>query len=167
MICSSVLLRMKNISDKGCRENQNTSFVFSYLFSKIVPFTRKRGKILYSGEGHMTIWRMRIACWITKAANTHTHTHSVLLIAFPLQQWLHERPSMLHYTYIACLVTYIFGIYFLMYFFLFKVGDLQFMLLGSVYISSSCIMDWWWPEFTVETGFRINKNIYKLVGCDC
>ena len=22
--------------------------------------------------GHMTIWRMRIACWIPKATNTHT-----------------------------------------------------------------------------------------------
>jgi hypothetical protein len=27
-----------------------------------------------------------------------------MLIAFPLQQWLHERASMLHYTYIACRV---------------------------------------------------------------
>ena len=25
-------------------------------------------------------------------------------IAFPLQQWLHERASVLRYTYIACLV---------------------------------------------------------------
>jgi len=24
----------------------------------------------------MTIWRMRIACWITKATHTHTHTHT-------------------------------------------------------------------------------------------
>jgi len=22
------------------------------------------------------IWRMRIACWITKATHTHTHTHT-------------------------------------------------------------------------------------------
>jgi hypothetical protein len=28
----------------------------------------------------------------------------VTLIAFPLQKWLHERLSMLRYTYIACLV---------------------------------------------------------------
>jgi hypothetical protein len=28
----------------------------------------------------MTIWRMRIACWITKA--THTHTHSEYAIVF-------------------------------------------------------------------------------------
>ena len=49
----------------------------------------------------MTIWRMRIVCWITKATNTHSEY--VILITFPLQQWLHERPSMLRHTYIACI----------------------------------------------------------------
>jgi hypothetical protein len=51
----------------------------------------------------MTIWRMRFACWITKAI--HTHTKYVILIAFPLQQWLQERVSLLRYTYIACLIN--------------------------------------------------------------
>jgi hypothetical protein len=45
----------------------------------------------------MTIWRMRIACWIPKATNTHTDC--VVIIAFPLQQWLYERASLLRYTY--------------------------------------------------------------------
>ena len=40
---------------------------------------------------------MCIACWIPKAANTYTEY--ALLIAFPLQQWLHERDSMSRYTY--------------------------------------------------------------------
>jgi len=32
---------MRNVSDKSCRENQNTHFVFSnFIFSKIVPFMR-------------------------------------------------------------------------------------------------------------------------------
>ena len=31
---------------KKCRENQNTHFVFSNFLSKIVPFTRKCGKIV-------------------------------------------------------------------------------------------------------------------------
>jgi hypothetical protein len=48
----------------------------------------------------MTIWRMRIACWLTK--DTNTHSEYVIIIAFPLQEWLHERVSMLRYTYIAC-----------------------------------------------------------------
>jgi len=50
----------------------------------------------------VTVWRMRIACLITKS--TGTHSEYVILTAFPLQQWLHERASMLRYTYIACLV---------------------------------------------------------------
>jgi hypothetical protein len=50
----------------------------------------------------MTICCMRMACWITKATNTHSEY--VILIAFPLQQWLHERASILRYTRIACLV---------------------------------------------------------------
>ena len=29
----------------------------------------------------------------------------VILIAFPLQLWLRERASLLHYTYIACIVV--------------------------------------------------------------
>ena len=51
----------------------------------------------------MTVWHMHIACWLTKA--TDTHSEYAILIAFPLQQWSHECTSMLYYTYIACLVT--------------------------------------------------------------
>ena len=47
-----------------------------------------------------TTLRMRIACWMTKA--TSTHPLCVKLIAFSLQKWLHERASMLRYTYIFC-----------------------------------------------------------------
>jgi len=36
----SFLLRMRNISDKSCRENKNTHFVFSSFVSKIVSFMR-------------------------------------------------------------------------------------------------------------------------------
>jgi hypothetical protein len=46
------------------------------------------------------ILRMRISCWVPKA------TEYVILIAFPLQQWIHECASMLRYTYIVCLVTH-------------------------------------------------------------
>ena len=57
----------------------------------------------YCRVGQVTdIWRMRIACRITKAR--HTHTKYIILIAFPLQQWLHEHVSILRYTYNACLV---------------------------------------------------------------
>jgi len=38
---------------------------------------------------------MRIAYWIAKA--TDTQLEYAALIAFPLQQWLGERNSILHY----------------------------------------------------------------------
>jgi len=39
--------------------------------------------------GDSMIGRLRIACWIPKATNTHSEY--VTLTAFPLQQWLHVR----------------------------------------------------------------------------
>jgi hypothetical protein len=52
----------------------------------------------------LTTWRMRFACWMTKA--TDTHSQCVILIAFLLQKWLRECSSMLRYRpiYFACLV---------------------------------------------------------------
>ena len=48
---------------------------------------------------------MRIACWTTKATNKHSEY--VIFIAFLLQQWLQERPSVLLYiTLPALLVSY-------------------------------------------------------------
>ena len=52
----------------------------------------------------MIIWRMRIACWVHKSTNIHSEY--VVLTAFRLQQWLHERSSMLRYRYFACLRCY-------------------------------------------------------------
>jgi len=49
--------------------------------------------IVERGWPQMTIWRMRMSNWIPKATNTHSQY--VILIAFPLQQWMHERPPML------------------------------------------------------------------------
>jgi len=43
---------------------------------------------------------MRSACWIPKATNTHSQY--AIVIAFPLQQYLQERASILRFTYIAC-----------------------------------------------------------------
>jgi hypothetical protein len=49
-----------------------------------------------------TIWRLGIACCIPKAIDTHSE--HVILTDFPLQQLLHERASLLRYTYSVCLV---------------------------------------------------------------
>ena len=59
-------------------------------------------KNIVQPNGPQIIWRMRIECWIPKA--TDTHSEYVIRIAFPLQQWLHERASMLRYTYTASVI---------------------------------------------------------------
>jgi hypothetical protein len=46
------------------------------------------------------IQRMRIACRATNA--TATHTEYVIFTAFPQQQLLRERATMLHYAYTDC-----------------------------------------------------------------
>jgi hypothetical protein len=52
-----------------------------------------------------TIMRlMRIVCGIAKTKKTHSEY--VTLIAFPLQEWLHERESTLRYTYSICLASH-------------------------------------------------------------
>ena len=58
--------------------------------------------ILEPQKPYRIICLMCISCWVPKPTNTHSE--NVILIAFVLQQWLHERSSMLRYTYIACLV---------------------------------------------------------------
>jgi hypothetical protein len=52
----------------------------------------------------MTIWRIRIECWIPEAINTHSEY--VTATAFSLKQQLHKRELLLSYirTYIACLL---------------------------------------------------------------
>ena len=42
--------------------------------------------------------------WVPKA--TDTRSEYVIFIAFPLQQWLHERAPVLRYTYFAWLFYY-------------------------------------------------------------
>jgi hypothetical protein len=45
-------------------------------------------------EGPQVIWRIGVACWISKATRTHAHKY-VILTAFLRQQWFRERASFL------------------------------------------------------------------------
>jgi len=54
----------------------------------------------------MTIWFTCIACWIIKAADTHSEYVIHVPIAFPLQQWLHERLNVTLYVHrLSCFQT--------------------------------------------------------------
>jgi hypothetical protein len=70
IISLSFLLRMRNVSDKRCRENQNI-FCVQYLFFENHTFYEIMCKnVVERGRPHITIRRMRIACWIY--TNIHT-----------------------------------------------------------------------------------------------
>ena len=84
---------MKNFSDKR-RENENTHFISSnFFFLNRAAYETTWKNTVEPDRPQMTIRRKRIACWITKA--TYTNSEYVTRIAFALQQWFHERASML------------------------------------------------------------------------
>ena len=71
ILSRSILRGMRKFSNKSCRYNQNTNFMFKKYFRKLYIYT-------------------------LRMCNT---------FAFPMQLWLHQRPSVLCCTYIACLVA--------------------------------------------------------------
>jgi len=105
IISRSILLRMRNVSDKSCRENQTTHFVFSNFFfeNRVVSEIMWKNTV-QRARPQMAIRRRRTACWITK--DIDTHSEYVILIAFPLQQCLQERASVLR-LHVHCLSCYI------------------------------------------------------------
>ena len=52
----------------------------------------------------MTIWRVCSPCCIPKGKDMYSEY--VKVIAFPLQQWMQERASVLRYTYITFLIIH-------------------------------------------------------------
>jgi hypothetical protein len=69
----SSLLRMRNVSDSICRENENVRFVcHNFFFGNRAVYEVIWKNIAGLGRPQMILWRMRIACWIPKTINTHT-----------------------------------------------------------------------------------------------
>jgi hypothetical protein len=94
--------RMRNVSDNTCSENKNTHFLFCNFFF----LNRAVNEIMWKNtvepdKSQMTVWRMRIACWLNEA--THTRSEYVIHIVYPLQQWLHESASLLKVLCLSCL----------------------------------------------------------------
>jgi hypothetical protein len=78
------LLRVRNASDKHCRENQNTHF----MLNNSPPLPRKSCRVWDNVEKYgrarqvtdgSIIHRMRFACWVIKA-QTHTQNTSCILL---------------------------------------------------------------------------------------
>jgi hypothetical protein len=96
---------MRNVSDKICRENQN-KVLYSMTFLKNRAVCEMMWKnTVHPGRPQMTIWRMRIACWIPKNTDTDKNSQYAIFTAWPLQKRLHESVSVLRHTYISPLVN--------------------------------------------------------------
>jgi hypothetical protein len=77
---------------------------FFFFFENRVVYEIMWKNTVQTDRPQTTIWRKRTACWIPKA--TDTQSQHVIPTAFPLQQWLHDRSSILRYTYIACTMSF-------------------------------------------------------------
>ena len=99
---------MINVSDRICIENQNTYCISIFFFENHVVYKIISINIIVPGRLQMTVQydTSKISCWMPKATNTRSEY--VIIIVFPLKQWLHERASILRYTYvyIACVVYF-------------------------------------------------------------
>jgi hypothetical protein len=98
--------KMRNASDKSCRENQNSHFIFcNYFFFRdswrLRDNVAKYGKARQATDDNTT-QRECIAWWITKATDTVRICNAVL-IAFPRQQLLRQRTTLLQS--VPCLPT--------------------------------------------------------------
>jgi len=92
------LLRMRNVSEKSCREDQNTHFMFNIFLLKLCCLW---DNVENCGTRHATdgntIWHMCIACWITKAIDTRWKY--VILICFAMATvvtWTHISIMFIH-----------------------------------------------------------------------
>jgi hypothetical protein len=89
------LLRMRNVSDKSCRENQNTHFMFRNVFwhsCHLWDSTKKYRRARQATYDNI-IQHMHFVCLVTKT--TDTHSEYIVLLAYARQQWLHNCTSVL------------------------------------------------------------------------
>ena len=108
IICRSLLLIMRNVSHSLYRKSKHTFRVqsppFFFFFGNRAVNEIMWKNIVELSRPQMTTWCMHIGCWIPKATNKPSEC--VILIAFPLQQWLHHRVFVLRYTYIVYFVIF-------------------------------------------------------------
>jgi hypothetical protein len=81
-------------------------FVFSnFFFENCVVYQIMKKYIAQTTRPHTTIYFMRLVCWIPNVTNTHSEY--TIFTAFPLQQRLHERASVLRlYVYFLSFLTF-------------------------------------------------------------
>jgi hypothetical protein len=97
-----ILLRMRSVWDKSCRENQNTHFMFSSLFfprRKLCRLWKKCGENVV--EPDIPHDDMAHAHCMPDNLRPQTHTISSTY-CLSMQQWLRERASLLRWHCLVC-----------------------------------------------------------------
>jgi len=73
IISRSVLTKVADVSDKSCRENRNTHFMFNKFFPPKIGHLRDNLKKKYCREGHATDNNMAHArCMLDTQGYKHT-----------------------------------------------------------------------------------------------
>ena len=70
-------------------ENIKTHILCSFFFKSCRLWDNVEKNMVERGRSQMTVWRMRITCWISKAIDIHSDY--VIRIAFLLYKCIHER----------------------------------------------------------------------------
>ena len=70
-----IFLRIRNVSNISCRENQNTNFMFIVLYPKMVPFMRQFRKIWRSQRRRKWQYGVALRPWLLRV-QAHKHTPS-------------------------------------------------------------------------------------------
>ena len=106
----SILLTIRDVSDKDYRENQNTYFRlknFFFLIENRVVCKIMWKNMIELGRPQMTIWCIRFTCWISKATNIHSesviivHFSTVTMVArtrLDVTLYVHCTSRMCHFT---------------------------------------------------------------------
>jgi hypothetical protein len=80
-----ILLRIRSVSDKCCREIQNTRFQHFFSDSRAVYEIKWKNMVEPGGPPDENIIQcVRLVCCIAKATNTHTNTHTLRLYIYPI-----------------------------------------------------------------------------------
>ena len=78
------------------RKSKHTFCINFFFFLENLAFYENVEKYFRAGQATLHAGYLRL--------QIHTHSGCVILIAFPLQQWLTKCASILSHTYITCLV---------------------------------------------------------------
>ena len=92
-----ILLRMRNILDKSCRENHNTFYFQKLCFQiRAVYETMSKNLVVPEATNEVTIWGIQVSCWISKTIRTHAREWTRPRSQAPL----HARTQALAHTHI-------------------------------------------------------------------